>query len=86
MFRSYLIIVALGEPHVVPCFTRIPATVLEAYSHTGVCADGKKEVMREISRDLIVRAFANGAVVKFHNLLVREDMCERALVDIRGAS
>jgi len=49
-----------------------------------VGADGQKEVMREISRDLIVRAFANGAVVKFRNLLVREDVCKKWLINVRG--
>jgi hypothetical protein len=38
-----------------------------------VCADSKEEVMREISRNLLVRTFTIGATVKFQNLVVRED-------------
>lgn len=47
--------------------------VLETYSHARVCADSKEEVMRKVSRNLIVRTFAIGAIVKFQNLVVRED-------------
>jgi hypothetical protein len=79
IFRSSLIITALGKPNI-PGFTGIPATVLETYSHARVCADSEEEVMRKISRNLIVGTFTIGAIVKFQNLVVREDADNAKLI------
>ena len=73
VLRSCIVITALGK-HSIPGFTRIPATVLETYSDARVCADSKEEMMRKISRNLIVGTFTISATVKFQNLVVREDV------------
>jgi hypothetical protein len=42
--------------------------------------------MREVSRDLIVRAFSNRAIIKFHDLVVREDVRKQGSIDLRVVS
>jgi hypothetical protein len=79
-FGSSLVITTPGKHDVIPGFTRIPATFLETYSHARMCADGKEEVMCEISRYLIVRTFTIGTIVKFHDLVVREDRARRGVI------